>query len=240
MACEKEKNKKNKLIVVLLDLSESTNKPEIRKLYVNSFVKILDKITHGDALFVAPITEKSMLEPNFIIEEKRIVPLDLSFNVNLLEKKKIERKKRDELKKKKEEIKNQVTNILINPKRKILKTDILSSLNMVDERIFRVADYKNFNKMLIIMSDMIEDSYSYNFENEDLTSEKIKSIINQRKRDGLIPNLQGVKVYVVGAQARTLKKFLQIKDFWMNYFKETGAILLEQNYSSSSPLSICE
>jgi hypothetical protein len=228
----------NKVIVVLLDLSESTNKPEIRKLYINSFEKVLEKITHGDALFVAPITEKSMLELSFIVEEKRIAPLDIPFGTNILVERKIEREKREELKSKKEDIKKKIKDCLIKQEKKIFKTDILSSLNMVDERIYRVEDYKKFNKILIIMSDMIEDSDLYNFERENLTPNRIRTIINERKKEGLIPNLVGVKVYVVGAQHRTMKKYLQVKDFWMEYFKKAGAIILPENYSSSCPLKI--
>lgn len=67
MACMYLYSKPNpyKVIVVLLDLSESTNKPDIRTLYINSFKKVLNRISNGDSLFVAPITEKSILEFQF-------------------------------------------------------------------------------------------------------------------------------------------------------------------------------
>jgi hypothetical protein len=231
---------KNKLVVVLIDLSESTNKPAMRELYLKSFKKVLDKITHGDAFYVAPITEKSMLELNFIIQEKKIVPVEIPKDTNILIEMRIRKDKANELKKKKEEIEKIVKDSLENQKRRIFKTDILSSLNMADERIFRVADFKEFNKMLVIMSDMIEDSKELNFEKENLTSEKINNIINWRKNNGLIPNLKDVKVYVVGAYAKTPEKFRQIREFWFKYFSEAGAILLVENYSPSCPVNICE
>jgi len=51
-----------------------------------------------------------------------------------------------------------------NQERKIYKTDILSSLNMADERVFRGLVGNDYTKMLVIMSDMMEDSEVYNFE----------------------------------------------------------------------------
>jgi len=82
----------HKAIVVLVDLSESTNKPEMRDLYINSFKKIVDLISNGDSLFVAPITEKSIMELNFVVEEPNLVPINVNFDTNLKERRKIERK----------------------------------------------------------------------------------------------------------------------------------------------------
>ncbi len=239
ISCSK---KINKIVVILVDLSESTNKPQMRELYSESFKECLNKITHGDSLFVAPITEASYMEVNFIIKEKNIVPkneLKIQF-MNIFEARKKRRELMEKLERKVENLQKIFDNTITGQKRKILKTDILTSLNMVDERIFRAYKNKKNIKMLVIMSDMIEDSDFYNFEKENLSEERIEEIINQRKNQKLIPDLTGVKVYIVGAHAPSVSKFLQIKKFWMRYLQESGAILSEENYSSSCPLNICE
>lgn len=242
MACMYLYSKPNpyKVIVVLLDLSESTNKPDIRTLYINSFKKVLNRISNGDSLFVAPITEKSILELNFIVEESNIAPSKVTFDTNLRLRRKLEKDAAEELKRKKEEIYKRVEEILSRQIRKVYRTDILSSLNMVDERIFRTHDDQKYIKMLVIMSDMVEDSEVYNFEKQPLNMSKIGEIIQKRKEINLIPNLINVKIYIVGANAISVEKYNDIKKFWYLYFKESGALLLEENYSSSCPIRICE
>ena len=82
---------------------------------------------------------------------------------------------------------------------------------------------------------MVEDS-RYNFERENLTDARIETMIAELKKKQLVPELSGVKVYVVGAcmkGAMANEKFNQIKKFWLRYFKETGASLSEENYGSA-------
>lgn len=230
----------NKCIAILLDLSESTNKQEMRNLYFNSLKKILDRLNYYDALFIAPITEKSLVELEFIVEEKSLVSIRIPLNTNLFEEKKLKRKIDEEFTNKKEAIAAKVKNVLEMQNRKIIKTDILSSLNMVDQRIFTAYRNNNYNLMLVIMSDMIEDSSSYNFETENLSEEKIDHIISLRKKRGEIPDLNGVKVFVVGAYHPNIRRYNQIRKFWMRYLSECGANISEENYSSSCPIRICE
>jgi len=234
------KSTSRKLIVVLIDLSESANKPEMKKLYLDSFKKIVDKITHEDALFVAPITEKSILELNFIVEEENIVPLNITINTNLQVERKLRKEGKEKLEAKKQEFLKKVEDVLINQTRKIYKTDILSSLNMADERVFRSFSSQNYKKMLVIMSDMMEDSDVYNFEKQLLSDGKVSEIISSRKEKGLLPKLNDVKIFVVGANAPSVSKYNDIKKFWIKYFVESGAELTEEHYSSSCPVKICE
>jgi len=73
-----------------------------------------------------------------------------------------------------------------NQERKIYKTDILSSLNMADERVFRGLVGNDYTKMLVIMSDMMEDSDVYNFEKQKLPDSKVDEIIIDQKRKRII------------------------------------------------------
>ncbi len=60
-----------------------------------------------------------------------------------------------------------------------MKTDILSSLH-VAERVFK--QYKNKKNILVIFSDMIEESDDYNFKNVQKTKKRIEEIIRKEKK----------------------------------------------------------
>jgi hypothetical protein len=83
------------------------------------------------------------------------------------------------------------------------------------------------------MSDMIEDSGEYNFEIENLTDKRIGDIISREKNRNLIPDLNGIKIYVVGALSKNLKQYYRVQNFWLRYFKECGANLIKDNYGSA-------
>ncbi len=230
----------HKVIVVLVDLSESTNKPQMRDLYISSFKKIVDLVSNEDSLFVAPITEKSIMELNFVIEEPNLVPAGIDYDTNYMQEKRLREEAKAKLEAKKEEMLNTFRKVVGNQERKIYKTDILSSLNMADERVFRGLVGNDYTKMLVIMSDMMEDSDVYNFEKQKLPDSKVDEIISTRKEKGLLPSLSGVKVYVVGSNAPSVEKYNDIKNFWFKYLKEAGAVIEAENYSSSCPVRICQ
>jgi len=220
-----------KIIVVLCDLSESTR--NMRNIYLKSFKKIISSIKHGDAIFVVKITESSIEEPEIPIKEifPKFVPKDAFGNPtdNPLIKKKERKKADEELRRKKEKCIKDAEKLFFSKKR-ILKTDILSSLHVAD-RIFK--NFPEKKPILVILSDMVEDSLDYNFEKERLNEERIREIIENERLKERLPDLKGVKVYVIGAQARDKKKFFSIQNFWINYFKECGAILEKKNYGSA-------
>jgi hypothetical protein len=119
---------------------------------------------------------------------------------------------------------------LLSAKRGTPHTEIINSLNVAD-KIFH--NEKKRQKILIILSDMIQDSREYNFERVKVTNAYATRIIKDRKKKKLIPNLRTVKVYVAGASASTSKKFRSIENFWKRYFAVTGADFSLQRYGHS-------
>lgn len=217
-----------KVVCILFDLSETTNTPDIRKNYIDKFRFVLNSMKPGDAIEAALITEKSLSE------------LDLSINCEFpiiepltdteLAKRMAKMQMDSLLTFKKDSILSVADSILFKPKRKILYTEIMSSLQIAD-RIF-----KSFNqprKILIIFSDMIEDSYKYNFEKENLTDERISKIIKTETEKKLIPELKQVKVYVAGASHINSERYNMIKNFWFEYFRSCNADLSSQNYGAA-------
>ena len=77
--------------------------------------------------------------------------------------------------------------------------------------------FKNYNRdksILVILSDMIEDSSEYNFEKENLKDKRIEEIIKREKTKNRMPDLKGAKIYVIAAGAGGSNKFFAIQNFW--------------------------
>ena len=220
--------KPNKIVCVLFDLSETTNTPEIRKTYLNRFKFVLDRMQVGDAIEAALITEKSVSELNLSIECEFPV-IKNKIGTELFEKK-YKVLADSILDMKKDSLLKVADSVLFKPKRKILNTEIISSLQ-VAERVFK--SFPQPRKILVVFSDMIEDSKHYNFERENLSSQRINQIINREKKDNLLPNISGVKIYVAGATAKDSERYNNIKNFWFEYFKNCNANLESQNYGAA-------
>jgi hypothetical protein len=109
-------------------------------------------------------------------------------------------------------------------------TEILDSLSIADT-IFH--DEKERQKVLVILSDMIEDSKEGKFDKDKITDEYINHIIRSRQKNNLVPNLAKVKVYVAGASAADSDKFRAIQAFWARYFTESGADFSPHRYGHS-------
>lgn len=109
-------------------------------------------------------------------------------------------------------------------------TSILSGF-MLAQRLF---DDDPRRRVLIVLSDMIEDSDQYNFNDEKLTQRDDLRIIEQLERGEELPNLRDVFVCVEPpAQSEDLARFLKIQNFWLLYFRRTGADADESRYVSS-------
>jgi hypothetical protein len=129
----------------------------------------------------------------------------------------------------KEKIRREV-NKLLSQKQGTLLTEILDSLNIADI-IFH--DEKERQKVLVLLSDMIEDSKEGKFDKDKITDEYINHVIRSRQKNKLMPNLAGVKVYVAGASAANSETFRAIQTFWAHYFAESGADYSPHRYGHS-------
>jgi hypothetical protein len=212
------KDKKDpRVIAVFVDMSGSTNQAR-RTVYQNAFEKIYQNLEQGDRVVVGTITGRSFIDFKPVVDaeipEQSIWVNRISFEQNLAKTKK--------------EIKDEVEKLLAL-KRGTPRTEIINSLNIADN-IFH--DEKR-QKILILLSDMIQDSKEYNFDQIKITDEYISKIIRDRQKQNLIPRLNDVKVYVAGASAADSKKFRSIEKFWTRYFTACGADFSPHRYGHS-------
>jgi hypothetical protein len=207
-----------RLIIILVDMSASADQAR-RTVCKDAFEKIYQNLRHGDRLVVGTITSQSYIEFKPTVDEE--IPKKTVWDNRLQYEKKLTDTK--------EKIRREV-NKLLSHKQGTPLTEILDSLNIADT-IFH--DEKERQKILVILSDMIQDSKEYKFDKDKITDEYINNVIRSRQKNKLVPNLAGVKVYVAGASAADSEKFRAIQAFWARYFAESRADFSPHRYGHS-------
>ena len=212
------KEKKNpRVLAVFVDMSGSTNKAR-RTVYRNAFEKIYENLQQGDRIIVGTITGRSYIDfkpaVDTEIPKQSIWVNRITFEQNLAKTKK--------------DIKSAVEKLL-SAKRGTPRTEIINSLNIAD----KIFHNEKRQKILIILSDMIQDSKEYKFDQVKVTDAYISMIIRDRRKQNLIPKLNNVRVYVAGASAADSKKFRSIEKFWNRYFIACGADFSLHRYGHS-------
>lgn len=205
-----------KSVVVLFDLSESTNRPDVREAYCESFGKILASVDHGDAVAAGWILESSVSQTSLPVDT--VLP-EFDLGMTELMKKSREAQADSVL----SIAHGRVCQMLSSTDRKVMRTDIMTSLDLAAS-IFKARGKPE--RQLIIMSDVIEDSERYQFDEIDLDSDRRRTILRREKEAGRLPDLTGTSVCVVGAAARETDRYYQIKRFWEAYFDSAGAELV--------------
>ena len=211
----KKDKKPPRVIVIFVDMSASANRAR-RTVYNKAFEMIYQNLRQGDRVMVGTITSRSYIDfkPAVDVEipKKSVWVNRIQFERNLAGTK--------------EKIRMEV-NRLLTKKQGTQRTEILNSLNIADT-IFH--DEKKREKILVILSDMIQDSKEYNFERSKVTNSYINKVVNYRQKNSLIPDLSGTKVYVAGASAADSNKYRSIENFWTQYFKKCGADFSHHRY----------
>lgn len=211
----KKENKPPRVIVIFVDMSGSTNRAR-RTVYNKAFEMIYQNLRQGDRVLVGTITSRSY------IDFKPAVDVEIPKKSVWVNRIQFERKFSGT----KEKIRREV-NRLLSKKQGTQRTEILNSLNIADT-IFHSE--KKREKILVILSDMIQDSKEYNFERTKVTNSFINQVVSYRQKNNLIPDLTGTKVYVAGASAANSGKYRSIEKFWTQYFKKSGADFSHHRY----------
>ena len=211
---------------VLFDLSGSTSAPEVRAGYVADFEKLLANLYGGDRLVVDRITSNPLAQSTFPVNEtfKGMNPWVENQLVW-----------RTQSKGRQERITRTVRKMVMDPKQRSNKTSIMDALELA-QRVF--ATYPNERRVLVIFSDMVEESSYYNFTKENLTASRIQAIIEAEKKEHRLPRLEGARVYVIGAgvgfySSMPPETVRNIQNFWLTYFKVCGANLPVETYGSA-------
>ncbi len=213
----KDVDEKPRAIVIFVDMSGSTNLAR-RTVYREAFEKIYENLRQGDRILVGTITGRSY------IDFKPAVDVEIPKKTIWVNRIQFERK----LTQRKEEIRSEVDRLL-SQKRGTPRTEILNSLNIADT----IFHNEKREKILVLLSDMIQDSQEYNFAHAKMTDAYIDKVIRYRRKHDLIPNLRDVKIYVAGASGTDPNRFRSVERFWARYFKKAGADFSTHRYGHS-------
>src|SRR2546428_3097547 len=201
---------KGRVTTVLSALSGSTSAQAIRQQYMRDFTKILNTVASGGVIAADIIDDNPLAHSTFPINESfdRYEPL----KENKLDYERRGHQKRDAVIK-------QADTIVRKPAGR--PGGSVVDFMQLAERGF--ATFEGDHKMLVIFSDMIEQSRRYDFTGENLTAARIGQIIAKEQSAGRLPELQDVEVCVVGAGAATsggllAEKLLPLREVLLHAF----------------------
>jgi len=215
-------DRQTSFVLALFDVSGTTN--AARDSYLSDLSGVMDQLGGGDSLWADQITENSLatsrvalrLElPTFsILGQNRD---DYAAQVAALKKK----------------ARSQAESLMNG---RTQKTTILDAL-LVAQKVFHGSRaVAASHRILVLFSDMREDSIRYVFDREVLTAARTKQILSREETDHRIADLKGVTVYVAGATADRSgnpEQIRRIQAFWQAYFRAAGTELSDEHYSAS-------
>lgn len=214
-------------VVIFVDFSDSIGgtdrsgfKREIEK-------QILPWLQPGDSIMIAPITDKTLTEFRPLVEAE--LPARPQFNGwvnNVMKFKKESQDIESRIVQVKETLRTQSAQAL-SQKFQAKYTDIFSSLLLAE----KVYSAETRHKVLIIMSDMIEDYPPYAFDRMTWTPATTQKLLADLEGKKMIPDLSGVCVYVSGVSAPSAELARNIGSFWEAYFRKAKADLSPSRYA---------
>jgi hypothetical protein len=103
-------------------------------------------------------------------------------------------------------------------------TDLFATFHSVSDRVIQAADRTT---TLVLMSDMLQCASGICMEDGAIPD---PAYIASLQSSGMLPDLSGTCVVVVGADAST-PAGQRVREFWIAYFKAAGAELRREKYS---------
>lgn len=213
--------------VIFIDFSESIRNGNHRLFKKDLENHIIPTLSAGDRILIAPITDKTLTQFHPLVDVT--FPSWPSFNgwsTNRLDYQNELKRINEKIPQLREEVTGSVSDIF-SKNRASPHTDIFSSLILAEKLFHNIAR----NKVLVIMSDMIEDYPPYRFDRVAWSPDTTEELLKELDEKGLVPDLSGVCVYVSGTSAKTPDMAEQISSFWYAYFDQAGADMHPSRYA---------
>jgi hypothetical protein len=214
------------LVMVLFDVSKSTQDPAIRERYLRSFERVVDVVASEHGTVVGDVIDENPLAHSSY-------PIDATFeSCDPLRDNKLVCDARAA------KLRDDVTagaEAILGSRPTRAGTDIHDGLRLA-ERVF-AAYPEATSRTLVVLSDMVEHSSGLDM-GPTFDGSTVDSQLDALQAGGSIPNLAGVQVYVVGAGVVTSSelpaaRILAIQDFWQAYFTASGADLPADRYGAA-------
>jgi hypothetical protein len=214
-------------VVVFVDFSDSVGGMDRTGFRRELEKQVLPWLQPGDSFLVAAIHDKTLTQFRPLVEAE--LPPRPQFNGffnNVIKFNREAKETEARLSEVKESLRTQ-TAVALAKTSQARYTDIFNSL-LLAEKLFSA---ENRRKVLILMSDMIEDSPPYAFDRMAWTATTTPKILSDLEGRRAIPDLKGVCVYVSGVSAPSAELATNISRFWEAYFQKAGADLHPSRYA---------
>jgi hypothetical protein len=214
-------------VVIFVDFSESIGGADRAGFKREIDKQILPWLQPGDSLMIAPIHDKTLTEFRPLVEAE--LPARPQFNGwlnNVMKHNKAAKETEARIVQVKSSLRTQSEQAL-SQKYQARYTDIFSSL-LLAEKVFSAESRR---KVLILMSDMIEDYPPYAFDRMTWTPATTQKLLADLEAKKMIPDLARVCVYVSGVSAPSAELARHIGGFWEAYFRKAGADLSPSRYA---------
>ncbi len=206
-------------VVVFVDFSASVHGPARAAYRRDLETSILPFLGPGDRIMIAPIHDKTLTGFRPLAEAALpVMPQFNGFVDNTLKHAQHTKETERAIAAARQQLQTDVARSLAQPLASQY-TDIFSSLAMAE----KYFDGDTRRKVVVLMSDMIEDNPPYKFDAMRWRPGESDKLLNELATKRVIPNLSGVCVYVSGASAPSAAMAGHIGRFWQSFFERAGA-----------------
>ena len=212
--------------VVLFDISGSTSSKFVKDAYSEDFQKLIMALRGKERIISFPISENGLANVNYVVNDEIPGYNPLKFNEDDYQ-----------------NLKDSCIKIITDKAGEIIyandnkSTDIFNAI-MTASKVMKNDEFENYEKRLVIFSDMFENSEEYNFETCKTTSDQIEKILEAESEKMSLPDLKNIKVTVCGAglqgehPAKNTDRLKWLEKFWIQYFKTCGVKFTAENYNT--------
>jgi hypothetical protein len=202
-------------LVCVVDLSSSIESDARAEAFV-AFQKIFaeHRLRRGDTVIIVPVTNDTATEA-----QGRVLRFEISERRAAYD---------SDLKKLAAEVERAIETMQSeSASRPATRSDILGAINLAEEEISK--GQKGERKVIVVLSDMINDTPSCNFNTSPLlASEEAARRYAASLSEGRARSLEGSRVYLGLLRSSDLKKVPQarrnaIQSFWTEYLQRAGA-----------------
>lgn len=207
-----------KAVVILVDRSLSAGAD--RELYARAMDRVQQDLQPGDRIIGAWITESSAEDFRDYLDSELPAPFPPMGALDIASKYKRDKEQWDvQMAESLAHVRRGIATLMEQPSRSG-KSKIFESLRVVGQIL---ASERRPRKIVILLSDMVEDSETADFEHARLDKAFVEKMVAQQRENGTLPNLQGVTVFAAGVRGSPVDRAAAIEQFWRGYFEAAGA-----------------
>ncbi len=214
-----------KSVFILLDKTASIS--DQKTIFKSAIDTVLDSMKAGDTLRLAEITGDSVSDFDFKVSVD--LPTKPKYNMlttNSAEYEEKLEKFKQNLAAQKEKIRK-LAMVELNKKPTAMMTDLFGAIYTANLYLEKT----NNRKILLILSDMVEEDNHWRFNKVHWTKKLEAKILAKQRKLSLVPDMRGTCVVVVGAKASSVDREQWIRKFWTDYFHEAKASFDNTMYS---------